>query len=85
MIITTWNGKSIDTDRDLSAPERHVVQKLFAWESLVTSLEQFKQKKEEALLNGWNNSGPIREGAALEAIIQSLEKKVATRLGKNSS
>ncbi len=85
MIITTWNGKSLDTDRDLSAPERHIVQKLFAWESLVTSLEQFKQKKEEALLKGWNNSGPIQEGAALEAIIQSLEKKVAARLGKNSS
>lgn len=84
MIITTWNGKSLDTDRDLSAPERHIVQKLFAWESLVTSLEQFRRKKQEALLNGWNNSGPIQEGVALKAIIQSLEKKVAARLGKNS-
>jgi hypothetical protein len=85
MIITTWNGKSFDTDRDLSPPERHIVQKLFAWESLVTSLEQFRQKKQEALLNGWNNSGPIQGGVALKMIIQSLEKKLAARLGKNSS
>ena len=81
MIITTWNGKSFDTGRDLSAPERHVVQKLFAWESMVTSLDQFKQKKEEALLKGWNNSGPIQEGMALKAIIETLGKKVAARLG----
>jgi hypothetical protein len=81
MIITTWNGKSFDTGSDLSAPERHVVQKLFAWESMVTSLDQFKQKKEEALLKGWNNSGPIQEGMALKAIIETLGKKVAARLG----
>jgi hypothetical protein len=30
MIITTWNGKSFDTDKELSAPERHILQKLFA-------------------------------------------------------
>jgi len=26
MIITTAKGKSFDTDRDLSAPERHILQ-----------------------------------------------------------
>jgi hypothetical protein len=85
MIITTWNGKSFDTEKDLNARERHVLQKLFAWEFMVTSLEQFKQKKEEALLKGWNNSGPIQEGMALKAIIETLGKKVAARLGTNST
>jgi hypothetical protein len=82
MIITTSNRKSFDTEKDLSAPERHILQKLFAWESMVTSLEQFEQKKEEALLRGWNNSGPIREGMALKAIIKTLEQKVAARLSE---
>jgi hypothetical protein len=84
MIITTWNGKSFDTDRDLSAPERHIIQKLFAWESMVSSLKQFREKKEAALLKGWNNSGPIAESMALRTIIQDLERKVVARLGKKS-
>ena len=75
MIFTTSNGKSFDTDKDLTAPERHILQKLFAWESMVTSLEQFRDKKETALLKGWNNSGPIDESLALNTIINDLEKR----------
>ena len=75
MIITTRNGKSFDTDKDLSAPERHILQKLFAWESMASSLEQFREKKETALLNGWNNSGPINESMALRTIIEDMEKR----------
>ena len=85
MIITTRNGKSFDTDKDLTAPERHILQKLFAWESMVTSLEEFRDKKETALLKGWNNSGPIDESIALETIIKDLEKKVVARLNKKVS
>ena len=85
MIITTSNGKSFDTDKDLTAPERHILQKLFAWESMVISLEQFRDKKETALLKGWNNSGPIDESLALNTIINDLEKKVDARLSKKNS
>jgi hypothetical protein len=85
MIITTRNGKSFDTEKDLSAPERHILQKLFAWESMVISLEQFRDKKETALLKGWNNSGPIDESLALNTIINDLEKKVDARLSKKNS
>lgn len=85
MIITTSNGKSFDTDKDLTAPERHILQKLFAWESMVASLEQFRNKKETALLKGWNNSGPIDESLALNTIINDLEKKVDARLSKKNS
>ncbi len=85
MIITTSNGKSFDTEKDLSAPERHILQKLFAWESMVASLEHFRDKKETALLKGWNNSGPIKESIALRSIINDLEKKVVARLSKKNS
>ncbi len=85
MIITTRNGKFFDTDKDLTAPERHILQKLFAWESMVISLEQFRDKKETALLKGWNNSGPIDESLALNTIINDLEKKVDARLSKKNS
>ena len=80
MIITTAEGKSFDTETDLTAPERHMLQKLFLWESLAVSLEQFREKKEQALLKGWNNSGPIQEGPALKSIIRDLERKVSDRL-----
>jgi hypothetical protein len=80
MIITTEDGKSLDTETDLTAPERHILQKLFLWKDMAFSLEQFREKKEEALVKGWNNSGPIEEGAALKLVIQDLERKVSLRL-----
>ena len=73
MIITTWNGKSFNTEKDLSAPERHILQKLLVWKAAETSLEQFEKKKEAALLKGWNNSGPIKESKALKTIIEDIE------------
>jgi len=80
MIIKTETGRSFDTDRDLTAPERHVLQKLFAWGSMASSLEQFREKKDEALEKGWNNSGPVPQSDALHAIILDLEKKLLKRI-----
>ena len=80
VIITTEEGKSFDTETDLTAPERHILQKLFLWESMASSLEQFREKKAQALLTGWNNSGPIQASSALKNIIRDLERKVSTRL-----
>jgi hypothetical protein len=85
MIITTRDGKSFDTQSDLSAPERHVLQKLFAWESMATSVEQFREKKMEALRKGWNNSGPIKGSTAFKIITKAMEKKVIDRLNMNGS
>jgi hypothetical protein len=84
MIITTRSGQSFDTERDLEAAERHVLQKLFLWESMASSLGQFREKKDEALLKGWNNSGPVNESHALKSIIRELEDKVCIRLGISS-
>lgn len=84
MIITTKDGNSFDTENDLTAPERHILQKLFLWESMAASLQQFKEKKEQALLKGWNNSGPIQESSALKSIVRDLERKISARLnGEN--
>lgn len=82
MIIKTKNGKGFDTDRDLTAPERHILQKLFAWEAMSESVLQFREKKKKALYDGWNGSGPVAPGPALKAICKDMEKKVATRLQK---
>ena len=80
MIINTKDGKSFNTETDLSAPERHILQKLFLWESMASSLDEFKEKKENALFKGWNNSGPVPESPALKSIIMDLERKVSLRL-----
>lgn len=80
MIITTEEGKSFDTETDLTAPERHILQKLFLWESMASTLDQFREKKDQALFKGWNNSGPIQESPALMSIIRDLEGKVIVRL-----
>lgn len=80
MIINTVDGKLIDTESDLSSEERHVLQKLFLWESMAESIEQFRQKKKEALLKGWGSSGPVNESPALKSVIHHLEMKVLDRL-----
>ena len=85
MIITTQDGKTYDTETDLTAGERHVLQKLFLWKTMASSLEVFRGKKEEALFKGWNNSGPIRETPALKDIVRDLEQKVIARLNSEKS
>ena len=80
MMITTKNGESFDTENDLTPPERHILQKLFLWKTMATSLQQFRKKKEEALQKGWNNSGPVSESLAITKITADLEEKVLIRL-----
>lgn len=80
MILVLGNGQAFDTETDLTAQERHVLQKLFLWKSMASSVEEFRKKKREALDKGWNQSGPIRESDALRAIVGDLEKKVVLRL-----
>jgi hypothetical protein len=80
MIFTTKSGQSFDTEKDLTAPERHVLQKLFLWKSMASSVEEFRRKKQEALVRGWNDSGPIPESRSLRCIVEDLEHKVLDRL-----
>lgn len=80
MIFTTKNGKDIDTERDLTAPERHILQKLFLWRSMASSLLEFREKTDEALRKGWNNSGPVTGSQALKFVINTLEEQVSKRL-----
>ncbi len=82
MIIRVDNNTEIDTDKDFNSEERHVLQKLFGWKTLVHSMAEFQQKKESALLVGWNNSGPVRETRNLTLAIQQLEKDLRLRLKK---
>jgi hypothetical protein len=81
MIIITPSKETIDT-AVLSPEERHILQKLFAWESLVDSVAGFRAKKQEALKTGWNNSGPVAETRSLYLVIQYLETKIRLRLRK---
>ena len=85
MIISTKNGKVFNTETDLTAQERHILQKLFLWESMASSLHQFREKKEQALRRGWNDSGPVAGSSALTSIIADLEEKVRRRLSMQES
>jgi hypothetical protein len=79
MIFTTSDGKSFDTQNDLTPPERHVLQKLFLWETMASDIEQFREKKAQALAAGWNNCGPVQESEAMKDIIQELENRIVKR------
>ena len=80
MRYTTEKGETFDLEKDFSSPERHILQKLLLWQEMATSVEVFRRKTAEALVAGWNNSGPIQEGHALKGIIQDLEERVMRRL-----
>ena len=81
MVITTRGGRTFDTDKDLTAPERHILQKLFVWASMASSIGQFREKKQDALSKGWNNSGPVHESSALKSITRDMEKGISERQG----
>ena len=80
MIFSTKYGNTFDTEKDLTAPERHILQKLLIWKDLAADLNEFRQKTREAFKKGWNNSGPISPGTALVTIISDLDEKVRIRL-----
>jgi len=80
MILTTRTGQSFDTEIDLTATERHILQKLFLWKSMASSIDEFRKKKEDAFQKGWNLSGQVRESDAMKAITKDLEEKVTLRL-----
>ncbi|MCG8633834.1 MAG: hypothetical protein MI863_08405 [Desulfobacterales bacterium] len=84
MIITCDNNQTIDTAR-LSPEERHIIQKLLAWQSLVPTMAMFREKTAAALEAGWNNSGPVSKTRSLSLVIAHLEKKVRNRLRKAGS
>ncbi len=81
MIIPCENAESIDTAL-LSPEERHIIQKLLAWQSLAQSLSFFREKTASALAVGWNASGPISKTRALEQVIHHLETELRQRLDK---
>ncbi len=80
MIINTRNGTSIDTEKDFGPEERHIVQKLFAWTTMVESVAQFRELKKKALADGWNNSGPVWESRALSLVANDMEGQIRRRL-----
>jgi hypothetical protein len=80
MRYTTQTGETFDTEKDFSSEERHALQKLFLWKDLAASVEEFRRKKQEALLKGWGDSGPIQESRAMRSITRDLEDQVAGRL-----
>ena len=80
MIYNTQNGESFDLEKDFSAPERHILQKLLIWQEIAASVEEFRRKKLEALRLGWGNSGPIAESRAMQSLTRDLEEKVALRV-----
>ncbi len=80
MIYTTQRGESFDTEKDISSPERHILQKLFIWKDFASSVEEFRIKKQEALGKGWSDSGPIQESRNLKSITRDLEEQVALRI-----
>lgn len=84
MQITLSNGRKIDTEKDLTAEERHIIQKLYAWQSLVDSLDAFRKKVQQAFHSGWNNSGPVACRGVMDQIIADLEKTVRQRLEQTS-
>lgn len=82
MIINLLNEKKINTATECSPEERHILQKLFVWTDMVGSVEQFQSIRKKALIDGWNNSGPVKESSILSQVINDLELRIRKKLKK---
>lgn len=80
MKIQIDSHTEVDTDRDLSAEERHIVQKLLCYKTFVSSITEFREKTAQALEVGWNNSGPIEESKSMKLVVQQMEEEIGLRL-----
>lgn len=67
MIYTTQRGETFDLVQDFSSAERHILQKLLLWKDLAPGVEEFRAQKQEALRQGWGDSGPVQESRALQS------------------
>lgn len=82
MIYLTLQGRSVDTDQELTSPQRHVLQKLLAWEHLGLSLSDFAARRAKALQQGWDGRGPVQASAAFQAVADDLAARLGARLGQ---
>jgi hypothetical protein len=80
MIIPLADNSEIDTERDLSSAEKHILQKLLCYKFFVGSVAEFRQKKETAFRVGWNDSGPVHESATMVRVAEQLEMELRLRL-----
>jgi hypothetical protein len=74
------SGPTRESAQELSASERHVLQQLWLWKDIAGSVQEFRHKKEQALADGFDNSGPIQESQVLGSMVRDLEEKLAQRL-----
>ena len=85
MIIELSNHPTVDTDRDLSSEERHILQKLLCYVHFVGSVAEFREKKAKAFQVGWDNSGPVSERPVMAKVAEKLEQDIRLRLSKNAA
>jgi hypothetical protein len=74
------SGPTRESEQELSASERYVLQQLWLWKDSVASVAEFRHKKEQALANGFDNSGQIQESQVMGSMVRELEEKLAQRL-----
>jgi hypothetical protein len=80
MIIRLADHSEVDTERDLSSAEKHILQKLLCYKEYVQSVTDFRQKKAAAFRTGWNDSGPVRETPLMARVADQLEAELRNRL-----
>lgn len=85
MLIELPDQSTIDTDRDLSSEERHILQKLLCYKHFVGSVAEFRDKKAVAFRVGWNNSGPISERPVMAKVAEKLEEDIRLRLEQSAA
>jgi hypothetical protein len=82
VIYLTLAGRAVDTDQELSPPERHVLQKLMAWQQLGLPLADYASRRAKALQQGWDGRGPVTESPALRAVADDLAARLAVQHGQ---
>lgn len=75
MLYVTLTNRELDLSR-LSEPERHVAQKVIAWEKLGVEAGEFDKKYDKALRDGWGESGAVSPSAGLRALAEDARLRL---------
>jgi hypothetical protein len=71
---------NFELEKDLTSAERPILQKLFSLEGPGRRRKGIQPKEQEALDQGWGESGPVGKVARLKSITRDPEEQVASRM-----
>ncbi|MFH1091651.1 MAG: hypothetical protein V1742_08775 [Pseudomonadota bacterium] len=81
MIYRLSDGRTVDTERELSFEERNFIQKMLIYKHLKMSLAEFRQRWREVANPVWKGPSILDNPTPAARIILDLEARIKKEIG----